>query len=328
MTTKIISREDIRAHILKVLSGYCFRQRQSQNPKICILSPWISDVQLEINPEVFASDDLWFGLDYGIASINFAYALLLLRLQFGAKIEVVTLPPNEKNYGESAFFHQQLLQFLDEIGCDIYLNSDLHSKLILSNDSALLGSFNLSQAALYNREEIGVVLDDIGNLATLDDYVKTVISSSVPYGYSPNAHKIRLFPDEKPPLKITRGILYEQIIFSYYGYEALEPYTYNEFLQDMVGVDGIYSKYVVANLAVDLERFYIRSLLTYLQPPKPISLNEDSNEKKLCELRSRFDYQGKFNLEEITTFLKSKLVRDHFPKIELRMKAMPKVEGE
>lgn len=54
----------------------------------------------------------------------------------------------------------------------------------------------------------------------------------------------------------------------------------------------------------------------------------DTNETKLNELRSKFDYQGKFNLEEITTFLQSRMARERFPKIELRMKAMPKVKGE
>lgn len=276
------------------------------------MSPWISDVELQIDDAVRALDDLWFGLDYGIASINLPYALLLLRLDFGATIEIVTLPPNEENYGDSAYFHQQLLEFLDEIGCNVYLNKSLHSKLILSNDSALIGSFNLSKSALYDREEIGISLDDIGNLAILDDYARKIIQSSVPYGYAANAHMETKLLDEPLPSKTTRGILYQNIVWIYHDHSGLDSYDYGNFLRDGVGIEGIYSKYIVARLASDLEDFYVKALLAYLQPPTAMSLNEDNVEKKLGRLNSILGYTGKFDLEEITNFIKARFARQHF----------------
>jgi hypothetical protein len=328
MTTKIIAQDEIRAEILKVLSGYCFRERRSHNPRICILSPWISDVELQLDNAVYALDDIWFGLDYGIASINLSYALLLLRLDFGATIEIVTLPPNEKNYGDSAYFHQQLLEFLDEIGCNIYLNESVHSKLILSNDSALIGSFNLSKSALYDREEIGISLDDIGNLAILDGYARKIVHSSIPYGYTANAHMETKLLEEPLPSKITRGVLYENLVWMYYGHSGLDSTDYGEFLRTGVGIEGIYSKYIVTKIASDLEGFYVKALLAYLQLPAAMSLNEDSVEKKLARLHSILGYTGKFDLQEITNFINARFGRHHFPRIALKMKPMPRVDGE
>jgi hypothetical protein len=57
MTTKIIQDKEIRAHVLKVLSGYCFRERHTENPSVRILSPWISDVQLELDSGVLELDN-------------------------------------------------------------------------------------------------------------------------------------------------------------------------------------------------------------------------------------------------------------------------------
>lgn len=329
MTTKIIAKEEIRAQILKVLSGYCFRERKTQYPTVCILSPWISDVELEIDLDVYALDDIWFGLDYGIKSINLAYALLLLRLDFGAKIEIVTLPPNEQNYGNGAFYHQQLLEFLDEIGCSVYLNTSLHSKLILSNDSALLGSFNLSKSALYNREEVGVSIDDISNLKILDDYVRDIIFSSEPYGYTAKtSHKLHFNREESFPSRITRGILYERLVEAYYGRSQINETEYGEFLREGIGLEGIYSKYIIYEIASELDRFYIKALLAYIQPSTRYFPNQDSDDKKLERLRVLFDYEGGFDVEEITKFVKAKFVRKYLPKIKLKMERMPKVKGE
>lgn len=328
MTTKIIAQDEIRAEILKVLSGYCFRERHAHNPKICILSPWISDVELQLDKAIFALDDMWFGLDYGIASINLSYALLLLKLDFGAAIEIVTLPPNEENYGKSAYFHKQLLEFLDEIGCNIYLNKNVHSKLILSNDSALIGSFNLSKSALYDREEIGISLDDISNLAILDDYARRIVHESDPYGYTVNANMETKLLENPLPSKITRGVLYEELVWIYYDRSSLDSTDYGEFLREGVGIEGIYSKYIVSTIASNLEGFYVNALLAYLQSPAAMSLNEDSIEKKLAKLNSIFGYTGKFDLEEITNFIEARLGRQHFPRIALKMKRMPKVDGE
>lgn len=329
MTTKIIAKGEIRAQTLKVLSGYCFRERKSQHPNVCILSPWISDVELEIDREVYALDDLWFGLDYGIVSINLAYALLLLKLDFGAEIKIVTLPPNEENYRDGAFFHQQLLEFLDEIGCSIYLNTSLHSKLILSNDSALLGSFNLSKSALYDREEVGVSIDDIDNLKTLDSYAGSIVSSSEPYGYTAKISRMPLSFMEAPfHSQITRGMLYERAVQTYYGRHEIDDTDYAEFLREGIGLEDIYSKYIISEIASDLDRFYMKALFAYIQPSTRYFPNKDSDNKKLERLRVLFDYEGKLDMEEISKFVREKFARKCLPRIKLRIRTMPKMNGE
>jgi len=46
------------------------------------------------------------------------------------------------NYHDGWLRAKTLLDFLDEIGCEIFVNRKLNSKLLLANDLALLGSFN------------------------------------------------------------------------------------------------------------------------------------------------------------------------------------------
>jgi hypothetical protein len=326
MTIKIIAKEEIRAQLLKVFSGYCFRERNARFPTICILSPWISDVQLELNEDVFALDDLWFGLDYGIASINLSYALLLLRLDFGAVIEIVTLPPTEDNYGNSAHYHKVLLDFLDEIGCQVYLNTSLHSKLVLSNDSALLGSFNLSKNALYNREEVGVNIDDLEKLKILENYARNVVSSSEPYGFTKKNGGLYGF-DKFSANKVTRGMLYDTIVKLYYGSIAIDSGDYASFIRDIMQIEGNYAKYVIQQIASDLEGLYSSALKTYLEPydaQRPRSLCDKTNQEKLKAL----NYQGEFDLTAINEFVKTKYARKLIPEIWLKMQRMPKFEGE
>ena len=325
MTTKIIAKEEIRAHVLKVLSGYSFRERKLHSPKITILSPWISDVQLEIDKGVFELDTLWFGLDYGIASINLSYALLLLRLDFGAEIEIVTLPPTQENYGDGAYYRQRLLEFLDEIGCQVYIHSELHSKLILSNDSALLGSFNLSKSALYNREEIGVSIDDIGNLKILEKYVKGVVQSSIPYGISP---KLTQFSSRFETLsdQLTRGKLFEMIIRHHYGRFQVDSDEYGNFIRDQIGLKGIYSKYIIQEIASDLEEFYTKALLTVIKPST--RYYDPDRDYGLRKFRELVNFQGEFNSENLVQFMKRQYGRTQIPKIKLKLETMPRAKGE
>ena len=72
MTTKILMKEQIKSEVLKVLSGYCFDIRKPDSPKITLLSPWISNVELQLDTEVYELDEMWFGHDYGITSISLA----------------------------------------------------------------------------------------------------------------------------------------------------------------------------------------------------------------------------------------------------------------
>jgi hypothetical protein len=317
MGAEIIFKDKIRSQVLKVLSGYCFRERHRDYPNLYLLSPWISDVQLNIDDDVYKLDELWFGLDYGIQSINLSYALLLLRLQFGADLYIVTLPPNVKNYGDSASYHSTVLDFFDEIGCNVYVNQDLHAKLILSNDLALLGSFNLSKAAFYDREEICVSLDDISNLKILDEYVKNIIESSAPYGYSANLDPCERFPkDLSHPKKITRGWLYDEIVGEYFDTIRPDTLEYDEFLKDHIGTESFYSDGVISEVASDLERFYTRAVVKLLEA-------RGKNKRPLRHphfLGSNIDFQVETKLEDVTVLLHELLARPHFPKIPLRMK--------
>lgn len=320
MTTKILFKNKIRAEVLKVLSGYCFRERYSKHPYILILSPWISNVQLDIDKEVFELDELWFGWDYGIQSINIPYALLLLKMSFGAEITLVTLPPTERNYDQRTSYVHNLLDFLDEIGCEVFVNPNLHSKLILSNDLGLIGSFNLSKAALYDREEIGISIDDMSNLRVLEEYADGVIATSTPYGYTVRANRQRQDYDNKGIVvtKVTRGWLHEQIVRNFFNV-IYDPTLFNEFLIDHIGTKSFYLNKVIQELASNLDAFYVKAVMKYLEPQYHISENE-----KLHYLKSILNYQGNHEIREILDFLKDKLARTHIPKIPLRIVSFQK----
>jgi hypothetical protein len=49
MTIQILLQEEIRSHVLKILSGACMFQRNKSYPKLYIPSPWISDVVIELD---------------------------------------------------------------------------------------------------------------------------------------------------------------------------------------------------------------------------------------------------------------------------------------
>ena len=325
MTVKILLKDQIRAQVLKILSGYCFWERFPSEPNIYILSPWISNVQLEIDREVLELDELWFGLDYGIRSINLPYALLLLKLDFGANIYIVTLPPNRRNYSDGVPWVRNLLDFLDEVGCEVLINPNIHSKLLFSNDLALLGSFNLSKSALYDREEIGVSIDDIGNLKVLEQYAKSIVRSSTPYGYTVRAYReLGRLPINA---KVTRGWFYEEVVKERFGLSFPKrgrgrgaPGLFDEFLiDDIINTKEIYYlDDVVKEVASDLEAFYVKAIITYMR---------FSSEKEiLAWLRGRFDYQGKYEIGGVLDFLKSKLAREHIPKLPIRVFSAKKPE--
>jgi len=324
-------KEQIKSWVLRVLSGLCFEERRTHFPEVCILSPWIKDVRLEID-KVRELDESWFGGVYGIASINLPYALLLLKLN-GANINIVTHPPTEKHYKRASEDARTLLDFLDEIGCNVYANPDFHSKLILSNDMALLGSFNLSFSALWGKEEIGVCIDDIENLRILERYAHEVISSSKPYGYTQQARRQEFARDRRagrelsrerlarlgeyghlkeddyrPISPVTRGWLFEIMIHADSDLvTACGGFSYacNEFLFRHFEPTRSYDLIKLA--ASNLETFYVNVFITYL--------SSQPKEKRLQLFRHLFDYQGKNETGEILDFLKTKFARTHVPTI-------------
>jgi hypothetical protein len=213
MTAKIIPNDRIRAEVFRILSGY--RQRLCEFPKICVLSPWISDVQLETDADVLKLDELWFGLDCGIFSINLAYAMLLVKLVFGAEINIVTNDPlKEEKYRDGEYSQRafNLIDFLDEVGCRVFLSRNLHSTLILTNDLALSGSLDLSKSEVYDENENGILINDLDDIKALEKHAIDAINSSTPYGYTARA----VHRGSSIIAKATRGWLYETIAEHYF----------------------------------------------------------------------------------------------------------------
>jgi len=227
MAIEILSGSKIRSRILEILLGLYLHKVNPEFPKLYILSPWLSDPQIgfgevdSIRKDLLRRHNIDFPHRYNIESVNLAYALLLLRIYYGVEINIVTLPPEYPYYNKKRVSPTKLLlDFLDEIGCNIFLNAQLHAKLILSNDLALLGSCNLSKSALYDKEELAVCINDIDNLRKLEDHAMNIIRLSQPSGFT-SMHWSgydKIHRDAKgeygapPKYKFTRGWLLEKII--------------------------------------------------------------------------------------------------------------------
>lgn len=351
MTIQILSGDEIRSHVLKILSGECLYERRPQHPQLFILSPWISDVDIEfsdfyVSRESENPENSFLFLDYNIKSINLAYALLLLKLHGGAEVIIVTLPPNEPNYSSDYLPRvMTLLDFLDEIGCNVFVNSKLHSKLFLANDLALLGSFNLTSSALYNKEEIGISVNDLDNLNKLEIYCRDVIYSSQPFGYSSLLHygspEDRKYesPDYVEGMtlseyngllerwsesedahilherqlsrrnRITRGWLLDKMIKETYHVEHGRE-RYGEFFN----VTGGYDKFI-KSYARDLNLFYLMNLR------KLISSVENHSTGKVW-VKQLFDYDRDESTDSIMEFVHTKFARKTIPNVKLRVKSL------
>lgn len=280
-------------------------------------------MKLEIDKQVVELDPSYFGHIYGIRSINFPYALLLLKLVNGAEIKIVTHPPEDELYQKQKRTEEirNLLDFLDEIGCQIFLNDRIHTKLILSNDLALIGSMNLSKTALYDegQEEIAVSMDDLGNLNILENYAKNLASSSKPYGYTLYVHR--------PIEKITRGWLYTKLIEHFFEIDL--SYETNIRVREMFWVflnDQNIDKrldFLVKEVAIDLEYFYYKAVSKFLVPP--MSLRTASDER-LSLLSTELGYQGRFEYDDMLEFITTKFVRRHIPNVPLMIKSMEEKE--
>jgi len=315
MTTKIIPNGRIRAEMLQILSGY--RQRLYESPRIYVLNPRITDVQLTIDADVLGLNESWFGLDCGIFSINLAYAMLLVKLVFGAEINIVTNGPliGEKHASEE--YSQRtsnLIDFLDEVGCRIFMARNLHSTLILTNDLALSGSFDFSKSEVYDESENCILIDDLDDIKTLEKYAMDAINSGTPYGYTVRT----VHPGSSIIAKVTRGWLYEMIAENYFPKANFSKrdcaYT---FLTEHIGIKSVYFDGMIKEVASDLDAFYVNAILQALMDGE-----ERSIERNFRFLKT-LGYKGKMEIEEIMNFLKTKLAREHIPRIPLRMLSMP-----
>jgi hypothetical protein len=315
MTAKIIPNDRIRAEMFQILSGYW--QRLCEFPKIYVLSPWISDVQLTIDADVLGLDESWFGLDCGIFSINLAYAMLLVKLVFGAEINIVTNDPlkDEKyrgqEYSQRAF---NLINFLDEVGCRVFLARNLHSTLIFTNDLALSGSFDLSKSEVYDENENGILINDLEDIKTFEKYAIDTINSSTLFGYTARA----VHPGSSIIAKATRGWLYETIAEHYFpkAHFSKRDSSYT-FLTEHIGTKSVYFDGMIKEIASDLETFYVNAILQALMD------GEDRSIERNFRFLQTLGYKGKMEIEEAMNFLRTKLAREHVPKIPLRMLSTP-----
>jgi len=320
MTVQLLFGDEIRSHVLKILSGECLYERRLDYPMLYILSPWISDVDIEFSDLYIFNEkekvvkgekiDSFLFIDYNIKSINLPYALLLLKLHGGAEVNIVTLPPKEMNLPPDYLPKvETLLDFLDEIGCNVYVNSKLHSKLLLANDLALLGSFNLSSAALYYREEIGVSINDLDNLDRLEKHCLDVIRESKYYGYS--CFLRSLYYPKKYNNQVTRGWLIDKMIdVAYHEVNVGMREKYGDFLFVTGGYDRAIKSY-----AQDLALFYLLNIR------KLISSTEDWVEGRDW-VKDFFNYEGDDSVDSIMKFVNSKFARKTVPDIKLRIKSL------
>jgi len=348
MTTAILLDDEIRIQVLNILSGNTIRKRDRNWPQITILSPWISNVDLEMVSDPNQWDEestFWFSIDYGIRYINLPYAILFLKLDLGVQVNIVTLPirnkadsPREmRNYE----YVKPILDFLDEVGCNVYTNPILHSKLILSNDLALIGSFNLSKAALYDNEEVGISIDDVDNLRILENYARRVIESSTPFGFTANLRRKYSSARAKSVTeKVTRGWLYEQVVMD----STMEDWpssssfdcqtAFRGFLVFYYGYehDSLYTWRIAEEVGSSPGAFYEEVLKNFFQANKELLPNDPwmtAQEKRdalrihrKSYLEKRFNYKGEAKTGEILAFLRTKLVRHHFPKVRLQLVPM------
>lgn len=231
---------------------------------------------------------------------------------------------------------KKLLDFLDEIGCNVFFNTNLHSKLLLANDLALLGSFNLTSSALYYREEIGVSIDDIGNLNTLEKYCIQVVHASEPYGYSSSLSSWGTILDEVKKLPsevieerrlrrrdlITRGWLLDKMLKVVYQ-NPYPSYPYGDFFWVTSEDDRRIRSYTQ-----DLSLFYLLSFRRLVSGPHEEDKYYSDTEKEAERLRSHswvksyFGYKGDESTNSIMEFLNNKFARKSVPDIKLRIKSL------
>ena len=354
MTVKLIYGDEIRNNVLRILSGECVFLRKPQNPILHVISPWLSDVKIDfsnryISEEIDAIDrgrkhESFLLQDYNIKAINLAHALLLFKLhaaigseQKSPKIIIVTLPPKEPFYSpEYVPRMKNFLDFLDEIGCDVFVNPNLHSKVLLTNDLALIGSFNFtSSALLYDREEIGVSINDLDNLEGLEDYCNKLMSNSERFGYTSLTDHGKMLTKKQREIQerlsqavdsdgldglfsqmhgineerfsarysshsITRGWLMDLLV------DGLWSGGYGEFLD----ITGGYDKFV-KSYANNLNFFYESSIIRLMAEEKGRKLTED-----------KFSLSNKFSENLNEKFVKNLFARESVPFIKLQIEPM------
>lgn len=278
MTTKVILADEIGSRIHDILAGEHFLLPDAH---LHILSPWISNV--EIKGKIPKMGPISPQICYTFESLDLAHAILLARLLFDAEVKIVTKTPTKETYSNPIYV-KNLLDFLDEIGCSIFTNDTLHSKMLLTGGIAIIGSLNLTKSALYDREEIAVSIDDLENLDILYDYADDVVKESEPYGFTAYGYKRD---------KATRGWLYTRL-----GGTAHTVF---------IGHDLSFE-----NILLNIETFYLESIIKLsMKKSLPYHLRQGALQA----------YKGPYMSEdEVVIFLKSVLAREQFPQIDFKYK--------
>lgn len=278
MTTKVILADEIGSRIHDILAGEHFLFGK---PHLYILSPWISNV--EIKGKIPKMGPVSPQICYTFESMDLAHAILLARLLFDVEVKIVTKTPTDETYSYPIYV-KSLLDFLDEIGCSVFTNDTLHSKMLLTGGIAIVGSLNLTKSALYNREEIAVSIDDLENLGTLYDYAHDVVKESEPYGYTAYGYERD---------KATRGWLYTK----------LGGTAHTVFLRHDLSIE---------NILLNIETFYLESI---------IKLSMKKSLPHYMRQGALQAYKGPYVSEdEAVVFLKSVLAREQFPEIDFTYK--------
>jgi hypothetical protein len=329
MTTRVLFGDDIRSMVLRILSGEYLYEAESF-PRLFILCPWISDVDLQFS-EFFLSEEeerlkepgySYAFVDYNIKSINLPYALLLLKLHTGVDVNIVTLPPKEPHYASDYLPRiVTLLDFLDEIGCNIFVNDKIHSKIIFADKIALLGSFNLTSSALYYRDEIGVSVNDEDNLLRLGRYCCDMIQESELYGYSSLLEWGITLGKTINHDQITRGFFLDYMIRNAFPIEQ-GSVKYREFFNVTGGYDAFIKSYIQ-----DLENFYLNSLYklilgNYDYPIDQSMVKRYSTDLGLKCIRRFFGFDNDYSPEELLISIDDKFARRKIPNIKLRIKSL------
>lgn len=280
MTTKVILADEIGSRIHDIFAGEHFLLGYEAEPLLYVLSPWISNV--EIKGKIPKMGEMSPQIGYTFESMDLAHSILLAKLMLNLEVNLITKSPNKETYSNPAHV-VSLLDFLDEIGCNVFVNDNLHSKMLLTRKIAIVGSVNLTRSGLYNQEEIAVSLDDFENLSTLKDYARDVEKESIPYGYTAYHGKIE---------KVTRGWLYHEL--RRIGRISRRPYLN---LEDLLrNIETVYLENII-------ELTMETSLPPYLRP------------------QALQDYNGPYASEDqAIIFVKKVLARKEFPRIDFTYK--------
>lgn len=158
------------------------------------------------------------------------------------------------------------------------------------------------------------MINDLDDIKTLEKHAIDAINSSTPYGYTARAVHF----GSSIIAKATRGWLYEMIAEHYFpkAHFSKRDSSYT-FLTEHIGTKSVYFDGMVKEIASDLETFYVNAILQALM----------DGENRSIERNFRFlqtlGYRGKMEIEEVMNFLRTKLAREHVPKMPLRVLSTP-----